>query len=72
MKENISGFMALVGLNITVPLIGATIQEAIHIAANHKAYKEALLILAMGFVALILGSLFLGILKNIIKKWFTD
>ena len=67
MIEDIKGFLMLVILFSTVPLVAVTIPEALNLITNYKNYSGALMVLVVGFIALIFGSIAYGVLKNEIK-----
>ena len=65
--KNIKGFLMLVVLSLTVPVVGTTAPEILNLIANHKDYIGASIILLIGFIATLIGSIAYGILKDEIK-----
>lgn len=59
----------LVVLSSSVKLVGATGTEVVNLIANYQNYIGALIILIIGLVSLLFGSLAYGILKKEIKNF---
>lgn len=63
--KNLEGFLALTLLISTAKVVEAAPMEVINLLANHKNYEGALLIITIGFIACVIGSVSF---KELVKR----
>lgn len=72
MNKSTEGFSMLWVIGATLPMCLATPGEVLHLVANHKDYKAALLIFSIGLLSFILGSWAFGTLRRQLKELLRD
>lgn len=68
MNKSIEGFLMLWVIGATLPVCLAVPGEVLNLIANYHDYTGALLIVAIGLVSLVFGSMAFGILVNQLKE----